>query len=159
MDDFRSPNFPSGHRSAAISTLRRVRYPKYRAFFRRGSAPARWASGRGHKRSHEAIEINQKHPFKIQLARLVADVARVGYVHASPAVDGDVIRTVEPLVIVVVGQRADRTVALGDRNPPASTDVGPLGDDEPPANRKSCRWPARSARETPSSCRSLGQTA
>ncbi len=116
--------------------------------------------GRRHEGNHEAIEIDQEHAFEIQLARLVADISRVGYIDPSPPIDGDVVGTVEPLVIVIVGQCADRAVALGDRDPPAAAGVGPLGDDQAAhASRKSCRWPARSVRETPWSCRSWGQTA
>ena len=78
---------------------------------------------RPHCRSGRGLEI--------EITRLGADVARVGDKDMSIAIDGYIIGAVELLVVVVVGERANRTVAGGDRNAAAAAVVGALGDDQP----------------------------
>ena len=158
---FDGPNLPVGPRSAAINTRRRAPLSEmYRVFSSGLSTSPLGLFAVVIKRNDKPLEIDQENPLEIELARLVADITGIGDVNTSPPVDGDVVGAIEPLIVVVVGQGADRAVALGDRDPPAAAGVGPLGDDQPAAlNRKSCRWPARWARETPWSCRSWGQTA
>ncbi len=89
---------------------------------------------RGQERDDVALEADQEDSLEIELARLGADVARVGDVHAALAIDGDVVGAVEPLVVVVVGERANRAVAVGDRDAAAAAGVGPLGDDQAAAS-------------------------
>ena len=87
----------------------------------------------GQEGNDVALAADQENSLEIELARLVADVARVGDIDPAVAIDGDVVGAVEPLVVVVVGQRANGSIALGDRDPPAAASVGPLGDDQPAA--------------------------
>ena len=52
------------------------------------------------RRDDVALRSDQENPLEIEIARLVADVAGVGDIDPSLAIDGDIVGAVEPLAIV-----------------------------------------------------------
>ena len=108
-------------RSAAISALRLGPLSEMYSVFSSGeSARPLGLKRRGHERDDDALEVDQEDALEIELARLVADIAGVGNIDTPGAIDGDVVGAVEPLAFVVVGERADRAVAvvIETRRPP-----------------------------------------
>ncbi len=127
---------PDGARSAAIRTLRWAPLSDTYKVFSSGESESVRLYCRGDKRSDKPIEINQEDSLKFKLAWFVANVTRVGNVDTPCSIDSDIVGTVKSLVIVVIGERANHAVALGDRDAPTTTRVGALGDDQPPRASK-----------------------
>ena len=133
MDDaWRWPTLPSGPRSAAIRTRRVgaiVRDVQRLLVGREGQSVG--FDGRGQERDDVAFAPDQENAFEIELAGLVADVTRVGDINAPSRSTATSLGLLNRLFVVAVGERADRAVAVGDRNATAAAGVGPLGDDQP----------------------------
>ena len=65
---------------------------------------------------HGAVWFDQEHGLEVELARLVANVARVGEVDVAAMCDSQVVRAVEALSLEAIGQCANLTLGVGDRD-------------------------------------------
>src|SRR4030095_1494823 len=84
---------------------------------------------------HAATGRHEKDALKVQIARIVADVSRVGEIDVAPWVDGQVVGAVEPFAFELVGERLDRAILRAvdpgrDRNAAIAPRVGPFASDQ-----------------------------
>src|SRR5262249_61815311 len=78
-----------------------------------------------------AVLVDAVDALGVDLARLAADVARVGEVDAALEVDGQVVGAVEPLALPLVREGADLAVPVGDLDAAIAAAHGAFAGDEP----------------------------
>src|SRR3954466_7373085 len=78
---------------------------------------------------------DEKHGLEVELARLIPDVTWIGEIDAPFSVDCQIVRAVESLEVIAIGQHADGAIcwpadSCGDRNSPSAARVGALTRDK-----------------------------
>src|SRR5437773_12376600 len=61
----------------------------------------------------------------------MTDIARIGEIHSTMRIDGQIVGTVEAFSLPALGQDSHRAVFFSDGDAPIATGIGPLGRNEP----------------------------